>query len=178
MQKETGISVGGISEIRSSGRDVTTRIHRSTHWQSSSGETDRYLDTSLHYDRDLNLEVKTDYIRAIIISGSTLSLTKSAIDAIMNAAELHNQHRILIDSRRQYAEPSIVDCFEFAKHLAAQKPWLNFLVAVVVQSESVEAAEFAEIVAKNRGIVLKIFSHESNAVAWLRNGKDVKTDTY
>jgi hypothetical protein len=178
MNDETGISLDSMRDIRSLGNDVISGKKKSAHRHSASRNIGPIPEAVRHFNQDVSLEVKSDYIRAIMLRGQTLSLTQDALDTIMNAAEKHSKYRILIDSRRQYAEPSIVDCFEFAKHLAAQKPWLNFLVAVVVQNESVEAAEFAEIVAKNRGIVLKVFSHDSLAVAWLGNGKDVISTPY
>jgi len=178
MQDEIGISLGSMRDIRSLDNNVSAGTKMSVHRHSSSGNIERFPEASPHYDQDVNLEVNSDYIRATLMRGQTLSLTKDALDAIMNATEQYSKYRILIDSRRQYAEPSIIDCFEFAKNLSSQRHWFNFLVAVVVQNESVKAAEFAEIVAKNRGIVLKVFSHDSLAVAWLRNGKDVSSAPY
>jgi len=182
MQDEISFSFGGTKNSHPSSHDIDAHLQKKTPENAILSEYNSAIQTTMKsksssYTHDLKLDVESDHIRATMLGGPTLSLTQNAIDAIMHAAEIHGIYRILIDSRRQYAEPSIVDCFEFAKHIASQKPWLNFLVAVIVHSESVEAAEFAEIVAKNRGIVLKIFSQKSNAVAWLRNGKDSTPDT-
>ena len=173
MSDEIGFSSGKSPEIRipHGGIDADSRgTGLGKHISRYSGRCNQ---TTTNIDpvfaHDVNISVETDYIRATMLGGPTLSLTQSAIDAIMHAAEVHTIHKILIDSRRQYAEPSIVDCFEFAEHIASRKPWLNFFVAVIVHGESRETAEFAEIVAKNRGITLKVFSHDTNALIWLRN---------
>lgn len=177
MQDEMGFSSRKANDLGIPPHGIETDSHQTDFRKPTKRFSNRHdrtvLNDNTDFAHDVNVTVETDHIRATMLGGPTLSLTQSAIDAIMHAAEATGLFKILIDSRRQYAEPSIVDCFEFARHIASQKPWLNFFVAVIVHSESLEAAEFAEIVAKNRGITLKIFSHDTNALSWLQNGHDI-----
>lgn len=69
---------------------------------------------------------------------------------------------VLVDAREQQAAPGMLELFEFATHWPP-----TIRVAKLVGPKTRAAQGFVETVAVNRGIPMKDFTNERDAMAWL-----------
>ena len=115
------------------------------------------------------IEHASDHLRVTISGDNGIALPASAIETIVSAAVRNHCHGVLLDARHHAPQPSTIDCFEFADLIGQRRPWPFFVMALVVREEIVQAARFAEIVASNRGIFLRVFDDETEALSWIRS---------
>jgi hypothetical protein len=110
----------------------------------------------------------TDHLRVTTSRDGGIALPADDIDAIVNAAAQNRCHWVLLDARNQGRQPTTMDCFEFADLIGQKRPWPFFVMALVVREEIIPSTRFAEIVASNRGVFLRVFDNDSDALTWLR----------
>ena len=83
-------------------------------------------------------------------------------ERVMQLNSEHACSRVLVDAREQQSAPTVSDLFDFAIN------WPRTIrVAKLVGSKTREAQGFVEMVAVNRGIPMKDFTEESEAMVWL-----------
>lgn len=80
--------------------------------------------------------------------------------------ELHARHgasMLLVDTREQQKAPNTAELFDFGTH------WPREIRLAILVGESTKSDQhFLETVAVNRGLPIRIFSSEVEALAWLR----------
>jgi hypothetical protein len=81
----------------------------------------------------------------------------------------HNIRSILVDMRNAHFELSTIELFDFCVSFHdAFFPGTRHAVLYSTDSNSISDAEFVENVARNRGIIMKMFNVHDEAQAWLR----------
>ena len=73
---------------------------------------------------------------------------------------------LLVDSRQVDAMPSTVDQFELTSKFPR---FLKMAVLILADAELLETYKFGETVGFNRGIPIRIFVSESEAIEWLKS---------
>ena len=115
------------------------------------------------------IELDTDHLRITPTISGGLSLARHNIDGIMDAATEKGCRKVLFDARNGSTTPTTMDCYHLAEGIADRRERSSFCMAVVVHEEQMNAAGFAETVAKNRGVFLQVFFSEAKAIGWLRS---------
>jgi hypothetical protein len=118
---------------------------------------------------DLAMEYAVDYLHVTPSEQNGTVLPAHAIDEITAAAARTRCHGVLVDARNHAPHPSTMDCFEFADLVERKRPWPFFVMALVVRKEIVQSARFTEVVAGNRGVFLRVFDNDLEAVNWIRS---------
>jgi hypothetical protein len=88
--------------------------------------------------------------------------------AIIDAAIAHEAKRVLCDERALEYALGTFDTFEAAKFIAAMAPKVA-RIAIVCKPKHIEAGDFWETVAVNRGLQVRIFTDIDEAHSWLIN---------
>lgn len=99
-----------------------------------------------------------------------LMASKAAIRKIVDDPAYREQYRILLDLQDSTNVMSVADAYELARFMAWPDPELptHRKVAVVVSGEhDFDFAQFLELCAKNRGVNVRAFQSQSQAVQWL-----------
>jgi hypothetical protein len=80
-----------------------------------------------------------------------------------------NKNKLLLDytGAYRYGEVELVDRYLFGEHTQILARCSVVKVAVVARPERVDPERFAEMVAQNRGINLRIFTSVEDATEWL-----------
>ncbi len=83
--------------------------------------------------------------------------------------------RVLVDTRGlQRDRISSMDNYLYAEFVAkhsflSELPLRPLYLAYLIPQSRVESSRFPEDVAANRGVILRVFSREEDALAWLRS---------
>jgi hypothetical protein len=86
----------------------------------------------------------------------------SSKDQVLKLNSEHGCNKLLVDVREQEAAPSITEIFEFGVN------WPRSIrVALLVGKDTEKDQRFLETVAFNRGIPMKDFTEEDEAIEWL-----------
>ena len=76
----------------------------------------------------------------------------------------HGCNKLMVDARGQEAAPGTLDIFKFGES------WLlSIRVAILVGPTTVKDQNFLKTVAVNRGIPMKAFTDEGEAMEWLNH---------
>ncbi len=75
--------------------------------------------------------------------------------------------KALFDFRQQEVETSVADEFELASLAAQLMGGRRHQIAAIAKEEDRWINDFFETVAVNRGLVIRIFTDEEKAIAWL-----------
>tara|TARA_Y100000031_G_scaffold8313_1_gene9257 strand:- start:164 stop:532 length:369 start_codon:yes stop_codon:yes gene_type:complete len=86
----------------------------------------------------------------------------SSKDQVLQLNSKHGCNKLLVDVREQEAAPGTMEIFKFG----ASWP-LSIRVAILVGKGTQEDQKFLETVAVNRGIPMKDFMEEDEAIEWL-----------
>ncbi|MBN2317109.1 MAG: hypothetical protein JXM79_24500 [Sedimentisphaerales bacterium] len=78
----------------------------------------------------------------------------------------HLCNRILVDETRAEKKISVIDQHQFTTEYGSEFS-SDVHIAVIVRQEQISEARFVENVAFNRGIHLKIFPNQKDAINWL-----------
>jgi hypothetical protein len=99
------------------------------------------------------------------------------IDKVLTEVAREQYARVLLDARGVKGAPSILERFQFATLFAANYlkaraqgsiPSCRF--ALLGEEPMVDPKRFGEKVANNRGLSVRVFLSESEAIEWLRQG--------
>lgn len=115
------------------------------------------------------IEHTIDHLHVTTSGHNGIALPAHAIDAIVTAAARNRCHWVLLDARNHAPKPTTMDCFEFANLIGQKRPWPFFVMALVVRREIIHSTKFTEIVASNRGVFLRVFDNDIEALSWLRS---------
>jgi hypothetical protein len=95
---------------------------------------------------------------------SELELSRTALKAILH--ETNGYKKVLVDMQNISCSLSAIDIHNFVSAHKNELP-LGFLIAVIVHPKNWDAAIFAENVAHNRGVFMRVFRDDLHARAWL-----------
>lgn len=120
----------------------------------------------------MTFEVKLDEINQLIHArfnaDSTIEDWKNALEIVMKLYGETNIYHVLVDVRKQTDLAGTFDLFEFASNLP------HSMVFAVLCDLQLDEHRFIETVATNRGITVKDFDSEQDAIDWLNKLPDKK----
>ena len=99
-----------------------------------------------------------------ILTISMLEQSRSALKVILSSP--HAYRKILVDMQKVVLAVRDYDILQFVSSHKDELP-AGCLIAVIVQPRDWDTAIFAETVAHNRGIYMRVFRNELHARAWL-----------
>ena len=115
----------------------------------------------------LEKEIGRQYVRLEFEGSVPIGKLEQSRVALKNILrESGGYSKALVDARRSSVALSIPDIYHFVSSHGAELP-PGLRLAVIVKQEDWAAASFAEDVARNRGIHMKVFREDLHARAWL-----------
>jgi len=115
----------------------------------------------------LQVETGQDWLVARVRGAFDLARLMALITAIADAAKATRSRAVLIDLTEITGNPTLSDRFNIATRVAAQG--FGVPIAVVGPEATLDPRKFGELVARNRGVEVKVFSQFDSAEAWLRS---------
>jgi hypothetical protein len=92
---------------------------------------------------------------------------KKSIDAMVAACKREGSTKVLFDCRPMTGVLQVLDRFDMGEYGASTIP--HFVkVAMLGREDQILPDKFFETVARNRGLLLAVFSEIDEAIAWLR----------
>lgn len=112
---------------------------------------------------EVKIDTKNQLMRVQFGSDSTVENWKSALVQVEHLSEETGLCRLLVDVRKQTGLAGTMTLFDFGVHLP------HSIAFAVLCELHLEDHRFIENVARNRGIIVKDFDSEQNAIEWLKN---------
>ena len=120
---------------------------------------------------EVKLNTEKQLMRLQFGSDSTVENWKSALVQVERLSEETGICRVLVDVRKQTNLAGIGILFDFATRLPRS---IAFAVLCEIH---LDVHHFIENVATNRGITVKDFDSEQNAIEWLKNWPNKSIDS-
>lgn len=108
-----------------------------------------------------------DFLRTTVSGELDLAASKAVFQTLIEQVQPPPRREILVDYRDAVCRVSTAQIFELARFLAALWPLRQHRIALLVRPEDFDSAEFAELCAQNRGLILAAFSRLEDADRWL-----------
>jgi hypothetical protein len=118
------------------------------------------------------IDVQPQYVRLICQGYFNKDAALDLFDEALEIAMKRGRNAVLVDiNNLKGAPPSLLDRFYLGSSFAAIQQGKEKIVAMVVVGEEplIDRERFGEMVAINRGAVGKVFTDDSEAVAWLES---------
>lgn len=122
------------------------------------------------------IDLADDHLQVTVEGDYSLPSSLDVIDQLLEACVTHRASRVLVDHRKEIGNPTTLERYE-AMTQAHQK-YMKVLsekkigpvrFAVLGNVPRMDAHHFGENVAINRGLPLRVFTQESDALEWLRS---------
>ena len=113
----------------------------------------------------LAIEPNPEYLRIAVKGTYGFGRTRRLFRAISELSDRHQMRRVLIDFTGVARQPSDIDRFELGERLAQAFGSSTHTLAFIVRKEIVD--RLAETVALNRGVAIRVFFTEEDALTWL-----------
>lgn len=120
------------------------------------------------------IHVESEFLRVSLTGEFSLDEAKRTFLEILDAVVLHKIEKVLVDGRELVGEPRIIERFYYGE-FAAEETWKHILSGVsrvpsfayILEVPVRDPARFGEIVALNRGMIVKTFDNPEDALRWL-----------
>ena len=123
----------------------------------------------------VNFEQRQDYLVAIVTGENSAATVLGFLDDIMAECKKQDCFRVVIDKRTEGARLGVNDVFELVSQGAVKA--LGFFEAVaVVDPQTGEMIKYAEKLAMNRGVPIKMHDTVAEAELWMRGLGAVSSD--
>jgi len=115
-----------------------------------------------------------DVLIAEVTGKYSLEEACSSFLKLLDYLKQNPARRVLIDTRGlQRDRISSMDDYMYAEFVAkhsfsSELPQRPLYLAYLIPESRIESSRFPEDVAANRGVILRVFSREEDALAWLR----------
>jgi hypothetical protein len=116
---------------------------------------------------EIKIDKKNRLLRVQFESDSTVENWKTALVKVKRLSEEMGYRRVLVDVRKQTDLPDTLTLFDFGAGLP------NSIAFAVLCELHLEDHRFIENVAINRGLAVKDFDSEQNAVEWLKKWPNI-----
>jgi len=125
---------------------------------------------------NLKLIPKSDYLYATVQGDNSPANIQQYLLEVKHSCELHNCRKVLIEENLQGPTIGTFDIFEIVTKLSqdAAQAKLKIAYVDVNRKHDMNAMHFAESVARNRSVNVRMFSNIREAEEWLQ--KDAQTD--
>lgn len=124
---------------------------------------------------DLKVVPKSSYLHATVEGDNSLANIQHYLLEVKHSCELHNCRKVLIEENLQGPTIGTFDIFEIVTKLSqdAAQAKLKIAYVDVNREHDMNAMHFAESVARNRSVNVRMFSNIREAEEWLQ--KDART---
>jgi len=119
-------------------------------------------------DDDLDVTRHDDYVVVRFSGAFSPAAGREVVDAMAKASQEQGLARILLDCREMSGDLTILGRFEVAEY-GARVISRDTVVALVGREEDILPDHFFESAAQSRGVRVKVFTNDQEAVAWLRS---------
>ncbi|MDD5296202.1 MAG: hypothetical protein PHU46_04755 [Rhodocyclaceae bacterium] len=110
---------------------------------------------------------KPGYLHAIVTGSNSKENVIGYLQDLMRECELRSSDRVLIEERLAGPRVGTLDAFSIASENSAQAHGRFEAIAYVDRNAEGDLMKFAETVAVNRGLPLRLFSSVAEAEKWL-----------
>lgn len=117
---------------------------------------------------DIAIEVKNDYIQVVVKGVSSLSNNIDLQKKVIQACTEKQVNKVLVDIRELKRPTSISEIYQFGKEAGPGLRSMLLKAAVLHDEARADHESFLETTMKNRGVNLKSFMSEEEAVNWLK----------
>jgi len=119
----------------------------------------------------LTIEAEGDYLHAIVTGVNSVENVVAYLQELRQECEARGCFRVLIEERLEGPRLRTLDVFQIASQGAVGASRMDAMAFVDVNAEG-ELMKFAETVAANRGMPIRLFSSVSDARKWLQRRDD------
>ncbi len=116
---------------------------------------------------ELTITRKPTYLHAVVIGKNTKENVVDYFQKIRSECASRNCHRVLIEERLEGPRFGTIDVFEVADQGSMESLGVFQAIAYIDESATGDSMQFAETVARNRGIPIRVFSNVIDAENWL-----------
>jgi len=116
---------------------------------------------------DLKLEETTAYLHAVVTGDNTKDDVVGYLQALMHECRLRGTARVLIEERLTGPRLGPVDVFDIAAQGSNEAAGIMQAIAFVDVYAIGDTMKFAEDVAVNRGLPIRMFDSVVDAEVWL-----------
>jgi hypothetical protein len=116
---------------------------------------------------ELTIIQKSGYLHAIVTGENSRENVARYLEDILRECTARNCHRLLIEERLAGPRLGTASVFEIAAEGSSHAQGHFKAIAYVDMNAEGDRMEFAETVAVNRGLPLRLFSSVSDAENWL-----------
>jgi hypothetical protein len=120
---------------------------------------------------ELQIIEKPTYLHAIVTGPNTLENVRGYLMELLRICEERKCFNVLIEERLTGRRLETWDVYQIASDSSAHARGLFRAVAYVDVNASGDLMKFAETVANNRGVPMRLFTTVADAEAWLANQK-------
>ncbi len=115
----------------------------------------------------IETEIKQGYIKFIVSGEQTLENNTELVFHVLEACVENKIKRVLIDIRGIFGQPGVLSDYELANISAKEARGLVQKAALIYRQENHEYTSFFETATRNRGVNLRVFLDEGEALKWL-----------
>ena len=119
----------------------------------------------------LTIEVEGDYLHAIVTGVNSVENVVAYLQQLRRECEARGSFRVLIEERLEGPRLRTLDVFQIASQGVVGASHMVAMAFVDVNAEG-DLMKFAETVAANRGLPIRLFSSVSDARTWLQRKDD------
>ena len=119
----------------------------------------------------LTIEVKGHYLHAIVTGLNSVENVVSYLQQLRKECDARGCFRVLIEERLEGPRLRTLDVFQIASQGVVGASRMDAMAFVDVNAEG-DLMKFAETVAANRGLPMRLFTSVSDARKWLQRRED------
>ncbi len=119
----------------------------------------------------LTIERKSSYLHATVTGENSRENVARYLMEVLQACHAHDCFRVLMEERLEGPRLAIFDIFAVASEGSEQSGGVMEAVAYVDINAAGDLMEFAETVARNRGMPIRVFRSVAEAEQWLVAGE-------
>ena len=119
----------------------------------------------------LTIEVEGDYLHTIVTGVNSVENVVAYLQQLRQECEARHCFRVLIEERLEGPRLRTLDVFQIASQGVVGASRIDAMAFVDVNAEG-DLMKFAETVAANRGLPIRLFSSVSDARTWLQRQDD------
>lgn len=131
-------------------------------------------ETSMSYE--LRLTQEPEFLHAVVTGTNSRENVAAYLNEVRNECVARNCSRVLIEEHLEGPRLGVMDVFEVAAEGSMRAPAQIIAMAYVDVNAGGDLMKFAETVAINRGLSVRVFSSVSDARGWLlgEDGRSTK----
>lgn len=115
----------------------------------------------------LSLEQKPSYLHAVVSGKNSIENVAGYLEDLRRESAARNCFRVLVEERLEGPRLGMLDVFQLVSDGSSRASGMFKAIAFVDINADSGQMKFAETVALNRGIPVKLFSKVADAEAWL-----------